>query len=194
MSMLSSTTPSIRASTFWSELPASEHLLQVYSNEDGFIAALESFVSGGLRQGDAAILAATAPHLHEVEKRLRAHWLDIDRARWEHRYIPLLAHEVLERFMVDDMPDDRLFEQTLDELLGKARGDGRRVRIFGEMVAELWADGNIAATIQLENLWGRACREKQVCLFCAYPRSAFEGHAPAAMRGLCGMHSLLIPG
>ena len=63
------------------------------------IDALEGFVSTGLRAGEGVAVIGTATHVHELEKRLRAHWLDIDRARWEGRYVPMLAQETLTRFM-----------------------------------------------------------------------------------------------
>lgn len=194
MKSLASTT-SIRSGTFWSHLKPGEHLLQCWDTEGSLLDALEGFVSSGLREGEGAVVIATASHLHEVEKRMRLHWLDIDRARWESRYIPLLAPETLRKFMGEDgLPDDERFCTLGRELIERAGAHGDRpVRLFGEMVCVLWAEGNIAGAIQLENLWDRLIRETGAPLFCAYPRSLFAGN-DGGFRGVCKMHTLLLPG
>ena len=194
MKALESTT-SIRSGTFWSQLKPGEHLLQCWETEGSLLDALEGFVSSGLREGEGVVVIATASHLHEVEKRVRLHWLDIDRARWEGRYIPLLAVETLKQFMGEDgLPDDERFRALGRKLVDRASGNSqRRVRLFGEMVGVLWAAGNPAAAIQLENLWGSFIREVGAPLFCAYPRSVF-GNDAQAFRGVCDMHTLVLPG
>ena len=193
MNSLASTT-SIRSGTFWSSLKPGEHLLQCWDREETLIDALEGFVSSGLREGEGVVLIATAPHLHEMEKRVRRHWIDIDRARWEARYIPLLAPEVLGQLMAEDgLPDGERFRAIAQKLYLRARGEGRRVRLFGEMVGILWGQGNAAGAIQLENLWARFLAEHDSPLFCAYPRSVFGGNAEA-IKGVCAMHTLVLPG
>ncbi len=184
-----------RSQAFWGELAPREHSVQIYGNDTAFMDALEGYVSAGLRRGESVILISTAAHLHEIEKRLRASWLDIDRARWEARYVALLAKETLSRFMVGDMPDETLFNQVVSGLLDHARGPGnRKVRLSGEMVAVLWAQGNCAAAIALEGLWNRLQSEKEFPLFCAYPRDGFMGDAAASIHSVCAQHSRIIPG
>jgi hypothetical protein len=194
MNMLESTT-SIRSGTFWSKLKPGEHLLQCWETENSLIDALEGFVSSGLREGEGVVVIGTASHLHEVEKRVRKHWIDIDRARWEGRYMPLLASETLRKFMGEDgLPDAERFDALGRKLVDRAGGDGiRRVRLFGEMVGVLWGEGNIPAAIELENLWERFIHETGAPLFCAYARSLFAGNDPG-FRGVCGLHSLVLPG
>jgi hypothetical protein len=187
---------SIRSGTFWAELKPAEHLLQCWTHEEELMETLEAFVSSGLRAGEGVVVIATAAHLHEIEKRLRAHWLEIDRARWEERYIPLLAPEVLAQVIGDDgMPDEASFDRVAQKLLERAGQAGaRKMRFFAELASVLWAQGNIAATIQLENLWTRFLRERQAPLFCAYSRDLFAGHPSSAMKGVCALHTLILPG
>jgi hypothetical protein len=194
MKALESTT-SIRSGTFWSKLKPGEHLVQCWDAEGSLIDALEGFVSSGLREGEGVVVIATASHLHEVEKRVRKHWTDIDRARWEGRYIPLLAPETLRKFMGEDgLPDDELFDELGRKLVERASGNRQRpVRLFGEMVGVLWAQGNIAGAIQLENLWDRLINDIGAPLFCAYARSLFAGD-DKAFKGVCQMHTLVLPG
>jgi hypothetical protein len=186
---------SLRTDTFWGELQPCEHSVQIYGSETLFMDALEGYASAGLRRGESVIIIATAVHLHELEMRLRANWLDLDRARWEDRYVAFLARETLSRFMVDGMPDENLFNSVVAAFIRRARGPEKRaVRAFGEMVSLLWAQGNRAGAIALEGLWNKAQEVEGFPLFCAYPREVFKDGAPASMRSVCDAHSRIIPG
>jgi hypothetical protein len=184
-----------RGERFWRELAPCEHSVQIYGDDLSFMDALEGYVSSGLRGRESVIVIATAAHLHDLEKRLRANWLDVDRARWEDRYIALLAQETLSLFMVDGMPDEARFTKAIMPILCKARGpEDRRVRAFGEMVAILWAKGECPAAIDLEVMWNKLQAVEQFPLFCAYPRNGFEGDVSAAIQTVCATHSRIIPG
>jgi uncharacterized protein YoaH (UPF0181 family) len=185
---------SIRGDAFWSSISPCDHFLQVYRNEVVFLDALEGFVGSGLRAGEAVIVIATARNIHELEKRLRARWIDVDRARWQGNYLPVLAQETLSKFMVDGFPDEELFDATARKLIAQARGDGRKVRSFSEMVALLWAQGNAPATIRLELLWSGVCRAESLPVFCAYSQEVFDRDASAPAQLLCAAHSQLLPG
>ena len=184
----------IRSGIFWGEIAPTEHMCQIYGDDSTFMDALEGFVGSGLRAGESVIVIATAGHLHTLEQRLRGNWLDLDRARWEDRYIALLASETLNKFMVEGWPDEALFRRTVSEILKRARGDGRKVRAFGEMVALLWSQGRAGATVRLEHLWNRFQAEEHFPLFCAYPRAGFTQDASASIRTICSTHSKIIPG
>ena len=184
-----------RGERFWSEIAPREHSVQIYGDDVSFMDALEGYVTAGLRKREGVIVISTAPHLHELEKRLRANWLDIDRARWQDRYIAILSHETLASFMRDGMPDEALFAAAMTPLLARARGDGtRKVRAFGEMVAILWSRGHRAAAIALEALWSKLQAVEEFPLFCAYPRSVFSGDGPASIQSVCAAHTRIIPG
>ena len=184
-----------RASQFWSDLGTCDHAVQIYGDEAAFMNALEGFVASGLRNRESVVLVSTAPHLHELEKRLRGSWLDIDRARWEERYVAVLANETLAKFMVNGEPDEALFMRAAGDLLNRARGhSGRKVRAFGEIVALLWAEGNPGAAIELERLWNRLQSIEAFPLFCAYPRIGFAQDAAASIQQVCAQHSRVVPG
>jgi len=184
-----------RTGAFWDQMSETEHAVQVYRDDRIFLDSLESFVASGLRSGESVILIATATHLHEVEKRLRVGWVDLDRARWEDRYIAVLAQETLDRFMVDGMPDEALFDKTAQELIARARGRGRKLRAFGEMVGILWAEGRKDAALRLEHLWTRLQSREKFPLFCAYARSQLKpGALESDIQSICAAHSRIVPG
>ena len=75
---------------------------------------------------------------------------------------------VLSKFMVAEWPSELRFRQVVDGMLGQARQSGP-VRIFGEMVAVLWARGYTWAALRLEALWNKLLEEHSFALLCAYP-------------------------
>lgn len=176
---------------FWAELSACDHCLQIYESDAAFLDALEAFVAGGIRTGEAIIVIATEPHRRDLERRLRANAFDVSNAVRQDQLIMLDASQTLSRFMIDGWPDDTLFEQTLAQLLGRARKHHRRVRAFGEMVALLWADGHCAATIRLEHLWNRLSYSESFSLFCAYPKTGFTSDTTAGLQDICAYHNHL---
>jgi hypothetical protein len=185
---------SVRSGVFWGEIAPTEHCCQIYGDEAVFMDALEGFIGSGLRAGDSVVVIATAGHLHALEQRLRGNWHDLDRARWADRYIALLAQETLGKFMVNGWPDEELFRNTVNDIITRARGNDRKVRVFGEMVAVLWAEGNAGATVRLEHLWNKLQADEHFPLFCAYPRSGFTRDAAVSIQMICDTHSKVIPG
>ena len=186
--------PNADPHVFWAEMSPCEHVVQIYGDDRVFLDGLEGFVGNGLRNGESAIVIATAMHLHGLEKRMRANNIDVDRARAENRYIPRLAEDVLSTFMVKDWPDEGRFIAAMEELINLARGEqGRKVRAFGEMVAILWSRGNHAATIHLELLWTKVCAAEKFPLFCAYPRDTFSRNATESIVEICRIHTRVAP-
>jgi len=179
---------------FWGEMAPCEHIVQIYGDDSVFMDGLEGFVGSALRNGESAIVIATANHLHSLESRMRQHGIDVELARGEQRYLPRLAEETLAEFMVEGWPDQVLFAKTVSSLLSVARGKSdRKVRAFGEMVAVLWARGDHAATIELEKLWTAFVQAENFPLYCAYPRDVFPKNAVESMVAICKEHSRLLP-
>lgn len=179
---------------FWGEIPPGEHLVQVYENDGVFLATLEEFVRGGIRAGDGVIVIGTEPHLTAVEARLRDRGVDPAAVAATGQYLPRIAEEVLSEFMVSGWPDDARFKSAVADLLRVARGPGRRVRAFGEMVAILWGRGQHAATVRLEHLWHQLCVAEGFSLFCAYPRIGFTGDMSDCLDELVALHTRVLMG
>ncbi|HTW51905.1 MAG TPA: MEDS domain-containing protein [Stellaceae bacterium] len=181
------------SNTFWAELSACEHFVQVYENDGAFLATLANFIHGGLARGDAAIVIATEAHREGLKALLTERGVDVSAYRRDHRYLALDAEETLARFMVNGWPDDDLFESVIQGVLRQARGmQGRNIVAFGEMVALLWARGDSGATVRLEYLWQQLCEKKLFQLFCAYPKIGFTEAPAESIARLCDLHSKVL--
>ena len=179
---------------FWGEIAPCDHLVQIYENDKSFLDTLEGFVAGGFVAGDGVILIATQNHLDVINHSLLGRGFDLEQLRSDDKYIPLDAHRVLEEFIVNEWPDELLFNTCIDEVIKRASANGRKVRAFGEMVAVLWARGQNGATVQLENLWNNLHTKEKFSLYCAYPKSGFTQNANDSIHDICCAHSKIIHG
>jgi signal transduction histidine kinase len=92
------------------------------------------------------------------------------------------------------MPDPDRFAEIFGGMVAQAAAGGRAVRVFGEMVALLWAEGSYAGTVRLEELWNGLRAAHPFVLFCAYPITGLDGDAHAQpFSDVCRAHAHLIP-
>jgi hypothetical protein len=179
-------------SIFWAEIAPCDHVVQIYETDEVFLDLLFGFIKGGIEVGESVIIIATASHLEALKYRLTCAGWDYTAVVESNLYIPLDADITLSKFMVNDWPDETLFMHLVSDLITKAKIGGRPVRAFGEMVAILWAKGQVGATVRLEQLWNKFCETQAFCLFCAYPKNGFTQDAVESVMHICGTHSKLI--
>ncbi len=183
-----------KTQVFWGEIAPTDHVLQIYENDEVFLDALSGFVGAGINAGDCVIVIATDPHLKSLEKRLTEHGIYVRSLIAEERYIPLNAEKTLELFMVNGWPDEEKFNQAITNLFQRASCHGRKIRAFGEMVALLWKQGHNGATVHLEHLWNKVAKREEFTLFCAYPKSGFTKDITDSINHICCTHSKMIDG
>jgi signal transduction histidine kinase/CheY-like chemotaxis protein len=178
----------------WSAMGESEHFVQFYETETFLLNSLADFIGTGLDAGDACIVVATGAHREELERQLQARGLDTEAKRAAGLYLSLDAAETLSSFMVEGSPEPVRFAEVVGRIISRAAEGGRRVRIFGEMVELLRAEGNFDAAIRLEQLWNEQSKMHPFQLFCAYPLSGFAGESLAESLGhVCAGHTRVFP-
>jgi hypothetical protein len=150
------------------------HLLKFYETDEELLDVLEQFVVIGLGSREACIIIATDDHRCALRSRLAARGIDIEQQAYEGCFIDLDARETLGLFMRNQWPDSERFETVIRGVIMSARGDGRSVRAFGEMVSLLWRDECEDAAIRLEYLWNNIIPAEDLSLFCAYPAEVCE--------------------
>jgi signal transduction histidine kinase len=174
------------------------HCVQFYDEDSALLDELSRFVGTELLSGDAAIVIATKTHRDALSERLQSRGFDTARAIEQGRYIALDAEETLARLMRDGLPNVDLFGEVMGGILNQASAAAerktRRIAAFGEMVALLWARGNAAAAVRLEQLWNDLARTYPVTLRCAYPMTDFDrqDHSDSFLK-MCDAHSRVIP-
>jgi hypothetical protein len=177
---------------FWGEIAPCEHIAQFYEDDGQLFDSLERFVRAGVVGNESTIVIATRQHLRALDDRLNATGVNVAMVRLTDQYITVNAEDALDQFMVNKWPDEELFFKFVTGLIERASADGRRVRAFGEMVALLWARGDVAATIRLEYLWNKVCKTPAFSLFCAYPKAGITEDTSTSMAEICAAHSRII--
>lgn len=170
------------------------HAVQLYETDAFLVSGVRDFFVPALDQGEAAIAVATPAHREQLAESLTQAGLDVALLRDRGLYIDLDARELLNTFMAGGSPDRALFRKNVGTLIAQASAGGRTVRVFGEMVALLWAEGNVAAALALEDLWNELAETHTFSLFCGYPMHAFEQEAATlAFTKVCDQHSHVRP-
>jgi diguanylate cyclase (GGDEF)-like protein len=171
-----------------------DHLVEFYETEAFLVDTVCRFLVPALRDGDAAIVIAAPDHRDAFEAALEDAGIDVEAAVREGRYLGFDARDVLSRFMVGGSPDAERFGATIGAVMDRAGAGGRAIRAYGEMVALLWDDGDVASALALEDLWNDLGEVRAFELLCAYPMRAFEDPgSAAAFARVCAQHTKVIP-
>ena len=178
----------------WQEVSEFEHFVQ-FCETDAFLeSSVSQFISASLMAGEAGIILATQSHREGIEERLKANGSALAVARARGTYVSMDAAATLSQIMIEGFPDPVRFTEVIGGIIQQATKNGCKVRIFGELVALLWADGNRAAAIRLEELWNEVAQAYSFSLFCAYPMQSFNGEGyEAEFAEICRQHARVIP-
>ncbi len=151
------------------------HRVELYESDESLVDSVCAFLEPALSAGDATVVVATEGHRQKFVAELGGRGIDVRAARAGGRFVELDAAETLASFMVDRRPDPARFAREIGGLFDRAGAGGRGVRVYGEMVVLLWAEGNISAAIALEDLWNELAGTRPFSLLCAYPMVSFAG-------------------
>ncbi len=154
--------------TLLSKAPPGRHICQFHDHVDGLAESVTLFAGTGLRRGDAVVLITQRDHTGPLLDSIKRNGLNPTAAQAAGQLVSLDAEETLAAFMRGGMPDWDRFRKTVGSVLESvSRGRGA-TRAYGEMVNVLWANGNPAAAIKLEEYWNDLSREHPFALLCAY--------------------------
>jgi anti-sigma regulatory factor (Ser/Thr protein kinase) len=169
------------------------HVVDFYDGEPEIVHALAAYVLEGCARDETVVLVATEAHRRDTDAALAAAGVSPVAARAAGHYVTLDAAETLRTFVVDGVPQPEVFATQVGGLVERALGRGRPVRVFGEMVALLWQDGNVTAALALESLWNALSARLPFTLLCAYPTEVLGESWLSDLRRLCELHSQLQP-
>ena len=184
----------------WARLVADaaprDHIVQLYLDQDFLNRAVCRFAGAALANGEGLILVPTLAHWNAIRPRLETEGVDVAGARDRGQLTVVDADEFLPRFMRDAMPDSPVFLGLAADVIGQARANGQypRVRWWGEMVNVLWERGDVAASMNLEDLFDQLAKKHDIAIFCSFLMDNFDGEVHAHMLPRLGTnHSHLIP-
>jgi hypothetical protein len=173
-----------------------DHIVQLYQDQDFLNRAVCRFAAAALANGEGLILVPTDVHWNAFRPRLEAGGLDVEAAQDRGQLTVVDADKFLPGFMREAMPDAPVFLGLAAEVITRARGSGRypKVRWWGEMVNVLWERGDVAASMNLEDLFDQLAHKHDIAIFCSFLMDNFNGEVHAHMLPRLGEnHSHLIP-
>ena len=184
----------------WEEVVAGasphDHILQLYQDNDFLNSAVCRYIGAGLANGDRIILFPTLPHWNAFRQRLEHEGVNVEAARERGQLTVVDANELLPRFMRDAMPDPQVFNAVIGDVFRQACAGGsyQKLRAWGELVDVLWERGDVAASMNLEDLFDQLNKKIGIAMFCSYLMDNFNGDVHAHMLPRLGTnHSHLIP-
>jgi len=174
----------------------SHHIVQLYQDQEFLNRAVCRFAGAALENGEGIILVPTFTHWEAIRPRLEAEGVDVEAAQKRGQLTVVDADGFLPRFMRDAMPDSPVFLGLAADVISQAHAGGRykKVRWWGEMVNVLWERGNVAASMNLEDLFDQLAKKHDIAIFCSFLMDNFDGDVHAHMLPRLGTnHSHLIP-
>jgi hypothetical protein len=173
-----------------------DHIVQLYQDQQFLNRAVCRFAAAAITNGEGVILVPTEEHWNTFRPRLEAEGVDVAAAQDRGQLTIVDADKLLPEFMRDAMPDAPVFLGIASDVIAKARDSGRypNVRWWGEMVNVLWEQGNVAASMTLEDQFDRLAHEHEIAIFCSFIMDNFDGEVHSRMLPRLGQnHSHLIP-
>src|SRR4029077_401869 len=173
-----------------------DHIVQLYQDQDFLTYAVCRFASAGFANGEGVILVSTLDHWTAFRRRLEAEGVDVPAAPARGQLTVVDAEELLPRFMRGAMPDPPVFNGVFTDVVGQARAERsyQKLRVWGEMVDVLWERGDVAASMNLEDLFDQLAKKVDISIFCSFLMDNFNGDVHERMLPRLGTnHSHLIP-
>ena len=173
-----------------------DHIVQLYQDQQFLNRAVCRFAAGAIANGEGVILVPTPAHWEAFRPRLEAEGVDVGAAQGRGQLTVVDADELLPHFMKDAMPDAPVFLGLAADVIARARGEARypKVRWWGEMVNVLWEQGNVAASMSLEDQFDRLAKHHEIAIFCSFIMDNFNSEVHSQLLPRLGQnHSHLIP-
>jgi len=169
----------------------SEHLVQLFDDGASLAETVSDFLFEGWVQG-CTLLVVARPHAWAAtSERLISLGCNVPEATASGRLIALDAATTLASFSQNGLPLADRFEAEIAALVNRLVAENPAgLRIYGEMVDLLAAQGDFAAAEQLEILWNELGTHAPFTLLCGYASANFaDERSAAALQSICGTHS-----
>jgi hypothetical protein len=176
-----------------SALGSHRHVVQFYDRDEELTENAGDYLAGAIAEGGAAVIVATPGHCAGFEARLAAGGVNVGAARRDGSLVCLDATRIAGRLTSGGQVDLAAFgTQFRPAILAAGEAPGP-VRIYGEVVALLWAAGQVNAALELEGLWNDLGREIPFSLFCGYPRHLVgSSQHQGAVAEVCRLHTAVV--
>jgi hypothetical protein len=178
-----------------SALRTHRHVVQFYDRDEELAESAGDYLADAIAEGGAAVIVAAPGRWASFEARLATRGADVAAAQRNGTLVRLDAARLAEQLIRAGRADRAGFDaQIRSAILAAGQAPGP-VRVYGEIVALLWADGHVNAALELEGFWNELGREIPFSLYCGYPRQTVESsQRDGAISEICRLHTAVIRG
>ncbi|HEY6835671.1 MAG TPA: MEDS domain-containing protein [Gaiellaceae bacterium] len=161
---------------FIERAPAAGHAVQVYDDVPELAGSVAGFLTAGFGAGESGLVIARPEHWQALTAELEQRGSNASGLERKGLLAHADAEELLGKVMEGELPSAARFERVVGGIVDavSARGSGRTIRAFGEMVDVLWRRGEHRAALALEELWNDLAQTRSFALLCGYGLDIFE--------------------
>ncbi len=172
------------------EVVGSRHIVEMFESTESAIDRVSAFVLDGLTEGDAVLLVLRLPHWNLISSRLTAENILVSDAIAGGRLTVLDAARTLTRILWHGVPSRGLFNEVVGQTVRQLKPEGTPLRVYGDMVDILAADGFFQAACELEKLWSELTLRESLTVLCGYSASTFFNPDSSTVLGsICRSHT-----
>jgi hypothetical protein len=169
------------------------HVVQFYDRDEELAETAGGYLAGAIAEGGAAVVVATPGRCAGFEAQLAAGGVDVGAARRGGTLVCLDATRIAPRLTRGGRVDLAAFATQFRPAILAAGEASGPVRIYGEVVALLWAADQVNAALELEGLWNELGQQIPFSLFCGYPRALVgSSQHQGAVAEICRLHSAVL--
>jgi hypothetical protein len=151
------------------------HSVQLFDSHESAAHALTSFVTQGFANGDQMLLVTRLDDWNRAAVNLTHAGAPISDAIGSGQLDVRDSLRTLNALLVDDMPAAERFENVVANLVRQRAAGPGNLRVYGDMVDLLAAEGRFNAAARLEELWNSLRDRFAFTLFCGYSSNHFCG-------------------
>jgi hypothetical protein len=171
-------------------LRSHRHVVQFYDGDEELAESAGDYLADAIGEGGAAVIVATPARCASFETHLTACGVDVGVARRDGTLVCLDATGLARQLARGDRAAFDAHIRPAILAAGEAPGP---VRVYGEIVALLWAAGHVNAALELEGFWNELGRVIPFSLYCGYPRQSVESsHHHGAISEVCRLHTAVV--
>lgn len=149
-------------------LHAGAHAVHFYQGDADLAAVVANQIAGAISSAEPVIVIAEAAHREVFAAGLAARGVQLRAAQARGLLTWRDAREVTGRLLVGGSIDPAAFAADVESLVRGVAASRGVVHVYGEIVAVLWAAGEVVAAMELERLWNELMRSTAMSLLCGY--------------------------
>ncbi|HTV93555.1 MAG TPA: MEDS domain-containing protein [Verrucomicrobiae bacterium] len=171
------------------------HSVLLYgSDEPQLIDRAGMWLCEHLAREHPVLVAVTPAHYRAIVANLRRAGVDVGVMRRNGLFTSLDAAALMRAVLEsEEQVSWTVFDRTFGDLVRKLRARGP-LRIYGEIVGLLWANGKCEAALELEKLWNRLRKQVDFELLCSYGIDVHGSEfATGSAAGVVRTHGSVMP-